>query len=150
MLDPFGVGLRRLARRADRDEEVDHQPVALTRFFRHRGARLGQEDAPIGLRAREPLALEAGDGLAGRGMRDAHAPRDVGRTRFAIGGDEIGDQLGIVLEHRGRTRRARLAEPVGLRGLGRQSRMFGRWLNATLRGRQIALARPAAISRVSL
>jgi hypothetical protein len=82
MLDPFRIGLRRFVRRADGDEEVDHEPVAFTRAFRHRGARLRQKDAAIGLRSRQPLALQAGDGLAGGGMGDAHAPRDVGRARF--------------------------------------------------------------------
>ena len=40
MLDAFGVGLRRFARRADGDEEIDHQTMAFARAFRHGGAGL--------------------------------------------------------------------------------------------------------------
>ena len=63
VLDPFRVGLRRFARRADGDQEIDNQPVAFTRAFCHRRTRLGQKDATIGLGSRQPLALEARDGL---------------------------------------------------------------------------------------
>ena len=83
------------------DEQIDHQPVALARGFRHRRARFRQKDAAIGLGARQPLALEAGDRLAGGRMGDPHPPRNVGRARLAIGGDQIGDQFGVILKQRG-------------------------------------------------
>ena len=81
-----------------RDKQIDDQPVALMNAFRHGGARLGQKDPAIGLRLREPLALQAGDRLAGGRVGDAEPPRNIGRARFAIGRDQIGDQFGVVLE----------------------------------------------------
>src|ERR1700677_2650522 len=101
MLDALGVRLRRFARGPNGDEQVDHQPMALARAFRHRCARLGQEDPPVGLSAGQPLALQASDGLAGGGVGDAHAPRNVGRARFTVGGDQVRDQFGVVLQQRG-------------------------------------------------
>ena len=116
MLDAFGVGFRRLGRRANGDEEIDHQAVALTRAFRHRRARFGQKDTAIGLGSRQPLAFQAGNGLAGGGMGDPHPPRDIGRAGFAIGGDQVGDQFGIILEQRGRQERAGLARHAAAQG----------------------------------
>ena len=138
MLYALGVGLRGLARRADGDEEIDHQPVALVCAFGHRRARFGQKYAAIWLRPRQTLALQAGDGLAGGRVGDAKPARDVGRARLAVGRDQIGDQFGIVLEHRGRAGRARLAEAVGLRGLRRKRRGSRRRPLAALPGRQVA------------
>ena len=122
VLDALGVGLRRLARRADGDQQIDDEPVPLMHAFGHRGASLGQKYSAIGLRSREPLAFQAGDRLAGGGVGDAKPPRDIRCARFAIGRDQIGDQFGVILERRGRARGARLAEAVGLRGLGRKFR----------------------------
>src|SRR5271165_1522292 len=144
VLDALGVGLRRLARRANGNQQIDDEPVALTHAFRHRGASLGQKYSAIGLRSREPLAFQAGDRLAGGGVGDAKPPRDIRCARFAIGRDQIGDQFSIVLERRGRARGARLAEAVGLRGLGRKFRGCRRRALAALPGDQTALAQPGA------
>ena len=110
MLDALGVGFGRLARRADGDEEVDHQAVALAGAFGHRLAGRGQENAAIGLGPRQPFALQPRDRLARGRMGDAEMIGDVGHARFAVGGVQIGDELGIVFEDRRRSRLPRLAE----------------------------------------
>src|ERR1019366_779493 len=66
------------------------------------------------------FALEPGDRLDGGRMGNAEAARDVGRPRLAGAGQEVGDELDIVLEQRGRLRGARLAEAARLRQLRRQ------------------------------
>ena len=122
VLDALGVGLRGLARRADGDQQIDDEPVALMHAFGHRGASLGQKYSAIGLRSHEPLAFQAGDRLAGGGVGDAKPTRDIRCARFASGRKQIGDQFGVILKRRRRARGARLAEAAGLRGLGRKFR----------------------------
>jgi len=57
MLNSLGVGFRRLPRRADRNEQVDDEPVTLTHAIGHSDASLGQEYTTIGTRCREPFAF---------------------------------------------------------------------------------------------
>src|SRR5271166_1972253 len=121
MLDALGVGFRRFARRADSEQEIDDQPVALARALGHRLAGGSEEHAAIGLGDREALALEAGDGLARGRMGDAEVVGDVGHPRFAIGRMQIGDELGVVLEERGG---ARLPRPVEAPGMVRRRLAF--------------------------
>jgi hypothetical protein len=141
MLDALGVGLRCLARRSDGHQQIDNKPMALPSAFRHRSAGLGQKYPAIGLRSRESLALQSGDRLAGGGVGDAEPPRDIRCARFAIGLDQIGDQFGVILEHRGRARGTRLAETVGLDGLGCE---FHPFVRRTLSG--ILRSHPASTS----
>ena len=122
VLDAFGIGLGGLRGDPERDQHVDHQAVARPHPGGELVAALGQEHPAIGTGGGDPLALEPGDHLDGGRMGYAQPPRDVGRPRLAGAGEEVVDQLDIVLDQRRRLRRARLAEPSRLGELGRQIR----------------------------
>ncbi len=79
-----------------------------------------QEYAAIGAGGRQPLALQPRNRLDRGGMRDAEAARDVGRPCLTAGGEQVGDQLGIILQQRGGLRGAGLAEAARLRRFLRQ------------------------------
>jgi CheY-like chemotaxis protein len=83
MLDPLGVRFRRLGRHAERAQNVDHKPVTNAHALGQRFALLGEEHTAIRPRGREPGALETRDRLDRGGVRNAEAPGNVGRPRFA-------------------------------------------------------------------
>jgi hypothetical protein len=83
MLNALGVGFGRLARRADGEEEVDDEAVALARALGHRLSGRRQEHAAIGLGDGEALALQPRDRLARGRVGDAEMAGDVGHARFA-------------------------------------------------------------------
>jgi uncharacterized protein YjiS (DUF1127 family) len=120
VLDALRIGFRGLLWRANRQQEVDDETMALPRLLGHRLARLGEENAAIGARCRQPLAFQPSDRFGRRRMSDAEPASNVDGPRFAIGRDKIGDQFRIIFEHGGRTRGASAAEPSGLNRLGRQ------------------------------
>jgi DNA-binding transcriptional LysR family regulator len=142
MLDAFGVGLCRLRGYPERDQHVDHEPVASTHPSRQLMTALGQEHAAIGAGGGDALALEPRDHLDGGGVGYPEPAGDVGGARFAGAGEEIRDQLDIVLDQRRRLRRARLAEPARLGELGRKLRVLGGGGSGRLRGHGCFLEPP--------
>ena len=57
MLDPFGVGLCRLGRHAERAEQVDDEPVADAHAVGQRLSLLGEEDPRYGRAVAKPARL---------------------------------------------------------------------------------------------
>src|SRR5579863_9720540 len=97
VFDALGIKLGAMFRHADGDEKIDDEAVA--------GADAGgkirtlrrQKDAAIKLGGREPLALEPCNALDRGRMRDAEPTGDVDRASLALRGQEIVDQLDIIL-----------------------------------------------------
>ena len=83
-------------------------------------AALGEEHPAIGAGGRDALALQSRDHLDRGRVRYAQSPGDVGRPRLTGSGEQVGDQLDIVLDQCRRLRRARLAEPARLGELRRE------------------------------
>ncbi len=98
VLDAFGVGFGEFDRHAERAQEIDHEAVAHPHAVGQRVALLGQEHAAIGPRGGQAGAFQARDGLDRGGVRHAEAPGDIGRAGFALACQEIGDQLGVILQ----------------------------------------------------
>ena len=85
----------------------------------HRVAGIGEEQAPIGLRLDQPVALQPSDRGRHRRLGNTHAAGDLDRPGFAFLAQQVGDELDIVL----RGRRA-----VGLTlALEAHGMVIGRW-----------------------
>jgi hypothetical protein len=80
-------------------------------------AGIGQENAAVGQRGGQALPLKPGYALNGGRMRNAETFGDIGCPCLAAGRQEIGDEFRIIFQQRGRSCRARFAEPAGLGGL---------------------------------
>jgi manganese transport protein len=119
VLDALGILFGGFGRDADGGEHGDHQTVPGADLIRQRLAFRREENAAIGLGCREALALQPADGFDGGGMADAEAARDIGRAGFAAAGQQVGDQLGVILQQGVRLREAGLAEASGLGGFSR-------------------------------
>src|SRR5471030_3018264 len=76
-------------------------------------------------------------------MGDDEPPGDVGGARLAIGRDQIGDQFGVIFEHRSRTRRTGLAETIGLHGFSSELRARRRAVFLARSRRHAASLRPS-------
>jgi hypothetical protein len=97
VLQALGVLFGSLSGDAHGAQEVDHKAMTGSHTVRETLTILGQEDTPVRARRGQALALEAGDGLDSRGVRDAEAARDIGWTRLAAAGQEVRDKFGVVL-----------------------------------------------------
>ena len=84
-------------------------------------ARAGEQYAALKFGRGKPLALQPRDALYGGGVRHAEPARDIGRARLAFGRDQIGDQFGVIFQHRRRLGRTRLFESLRLRVFGRKN-----------------------------
>ncbi len=74
VLDALGVGLGVGARHPQRQQKIDDEFMPLAGPVRQSFAFGRQEDGAIGLRGEQALALEAGQGLGDRDVRDAQPP----------------------------------------------------------------------------
>ena len=118
VFDAFGVIFRIFTRDADGEEEVHDEAVAGADAVREGLAGFGEEDAAIGQGGGEAFAFEAGDCFDDGDVADAEAAGDVRGAGFAAGGEEVRDELGIILDEGGSAGFARVAEAAGLGGFG--------------------------------
>ena len=126
VFDAFGVGFGVFGGDADGAEQFDDDAVAGVDAGGQGLAFWGEEYASVGECGGEALALEASDCLHGGCVGDAHAAGDVDGSGLARGGEEVGDQFGVIFEERCGPGTARLAEAVCLGGFLRH---WGRvWL----------------------
>jgi hypothetical protein len=70
----------------------------------------------------DAVALQPGNRLDDADMRDAKTPGDIGRARFALGLQQVRNQLHIVLAQSICARQPSLAEAARLDALGWQGR----------------------------
>ena len=106
--------------------ELPEEPTQARRFGKARTAQSGAllEDyveliSDLLVNGGQAFPLQPPDRLDRRGMRDAKAARNVRRPRLTAAGEEIRDQLHIVLVERAGLRRTRLTDPLSLGWLRR-------------------------------
>jgi len=97
VLDAFGVGVGDRGGDAERFEERDDDLVAAARFFGEFAAGLGEKNGAIGQGANQSLSFQPLDGAADGHVGDAEASSQVDHARFAGGGDQLGDNLHVIL-----------------------------------------------------
>src|SRR5260370_895135 len=93
-------------RTAVRELGARREAMASSHALGELAACLSQEDAAIGLSCYQAFPLETGDALDRSRMRDSQTLGDIGRTRLPVDRQKIGDELDIVLQQGGRSRRA--------------------------------------------
>lgn len=97
VFNAFGVNFGCLGGDAQRLQEIDHDAVPVAGHFSNLSPAIGKENRPVWLRRYIPVALQAGDGLDHRHMRNTQSPRNIHRAGFTGGVDQIGDHFQIVL-----------------------------------------------------
>jgi hypothetical protein len=95
--DSFCIGFSRFSRNPNCSKHIDHDSMAEPHLFRQRPSDRRQEYAPIRPTGNQTVTLQPGNRLDDAHMRDAKAPGDVGRAGFALGRQQVRDQLDIVL-----------------------------------------------------
>jgi protein-S-isoprenylcysteine O-methyltransferase Ste14 len=124
VLDALGVDARRLGADSQGAEEILDDLMALAALLGKARPFLSEEDAAIGTLLDKPLGREPLQHLGDRGLRHAQPLGDIDLARLAAIGNEIGNQLDIVLDQFGAPVMAGLAKALHM-GVGIDEGAFG-------------------------
>lgn len=97
VLDPLGVELGLVRRHAEPEEEGEDDLVALSYAGRELAALSGELDGAVFLGGDEAAGGQADEGARDGDVRDAHHAGEFADAGLAVGGDELGDGLDVVL-----------------------------------------------------
>lgn len=97
VLDTLRVRPRDFLADADGAEEIHHDSMPAAHGISQSQSRLREEDGPVGPIREQTRFHQPRDRLRDRHVRDAEPPGDVHRPRFAVGVQEIGDNLDVIL-----------------------------------------------------
>ena len=114
VLDTLGITGGGLRIDTDSHEEAVDDAMTPPAPKGERFPLVGEKDRAIGLCVDQSLTLEAGDGAIHRGARDTQTLGKIHSTRFALGRDQIGNELDIILGYLGAVV---LTDPVERGGL---------------------------------
>lgn len=98
MFHAFGVGLCCFSRNTNGQQQIDHKTMTSLHSTSEFISCSGKENAPIRARIDKTLPLETPNVFDGCRNCDSHAFGDFRGSRLAMRGEQIGDQLDIVLE----------------------------------------------------
>ena len=118
MLDSFGISFSSLARYAQCEKYVNHKPMARSHPSSQLPSTIREKHTTIRASCCHPLSLQAGDGLNDGGMGNAQAVGNICRTCLTRGGQQISDELNIILKQSCGLSRTSLAEAMRLGELG--------------------------------
>jgi hypothetical protein len=123
VLDALGVDARRLGADSQGAEEILDDLMALAALLGKARTFFSEEHATIGPLLDEPFGGEAFQHLRHRRLRDTQPLGDIDLARFAPIGNEIGDELDIVLDQFGAPVVPGLAKALDM-GVGIDERAF--------------------------
>ena len=113
MFHALSVTLSGILGHADGAQKRQHHLVAGARGVGDSATPFGQEYPAIGPAGDQPHRFDAGHGFDDSGMGNAETIGDVHRSRLALGIDQIGDHLDIILGHLRASRIASGAKVTG-------------------------------------
>lgn len=121
MLDPLGISFSSFDRNADRKKYIYDEPMAGSYSRRQLLSAFRQKDTPIGARRCHSFPLQPGDSFNRSNMGDTKAARNVRRTCLAGAGQQVSDELNVVLKQGCRLGRTSLTKAARLDQLCRKS-----------------------------
>jgi hypothetical protein len=98
MLDAFGVGFSSFDGYAQCDKYIHDEPMPGSYACRQLQSAFRQEDTTIGAGRCHPFPFQPGDGFYGGHMGNAKAACNICRTSLAGAGQEVSDELNVVLK----------------------------------------------------
>ena len=125
MLNSFGISFSSFDGDAHREKYIHDEPMAGSYSRRQLLSAFRQKDTTIGAGRCHSFPLQPGDGFNGGDMGNAEAAGNICRTRLARAGQQVSDELNIVLKQSCRLGRTSLAEAARLGQLrGKLCRRF--------------------------
>jgi hypothetical protein len=97
VFETLGIGSGDACADAQREKKLDDQIVSLLDFLSEFPTAIGEKDRTVWPGRHKPRRPEPGDGFHDGNVGDAQVSSEVHDSSFAVGFDEVGNELDVVL-----------------------------------------------------